>query len=244
MDLGIERRRAAVAAGSSGLGLGAAKALAAEGARVAICGRDRARLDRALEEIGRRRALRMVCDVGSAEGGAEFVEAAVDALGGPLDVLVPNAGGPPPGTFASTPVEAYPDALDLNLLSIVGMCKAAVPGMQERGWGRVVAITSMSVRQPIPNLILSNTARAGATAFLKTLALEVAGDGVTINSVQPGMHDTPRLGALFTDEQKSQMRMGDADDFGSIVTFLCSEQAKYVTGLQLHVDGGSFAGLQ
>ncbi len=243
MDLGIERRRAAVAAGSSGLGLGAAKALAAEGARVAICGRDRARLDRAVEEIAGD-VVAVVCDVGSADGGAEFVEAAVDALGGPLDILVPNAGGPPPGTFASTPVEAYPDALDLNLLSIVGMCKAAVPGMQERGWGRVVAITSMSVRQPIPNLILSNTARAGATAFLKTLALEVAGDGVTVNSVQPGMHDTPRLGALFTDEQKSQMRMGDADDFGAIVTFLCSEQAKYVTGLQLHVDGGTFAGLQ
>ena len=243
MDLGIERRRAAVAAGSSGLGLGAAKALAAEGTRVAICGRDRDRLDRAVADVGHD-AVGIVCDVGSADGGAEFVGAAVEALGGPLDILVPNAGGPPPGTFASTPVDAYPDALDLNLMSIVGMCKAAVPGMQERGWGRVVAITSVSVRQPIPNIILSNTARAGATAFLKTLALEVADDGVTVNTVQPGMHDTPRLGALYSDEQKSQIRMGDADDFGAIVTFLCGEQAKYVTGLQLHVDGGTFGGLQ
>lgn len=210
---------------------------------MALCGRDRDRLDRAVEAVGHG-AVGVVCDVGSAEGGAAFVESAAEALGGPLDILVPNAGGPPPGTFASTPVGAYPDALDLNLMSIVGMCRAAVPGMQERGWGRVVAITSVSVRQPIPNLILSNTARAGATAFLKTLALEVAGDGVTVNTVQPGLHDTPRLGALYTDEEKAQIRMGDAGDFGAIVTFLCSEQAKYVTGLQLHVDGGSFAGLQ
>ncbi|MGA9277533.1 SDR family oxidoreductase [Ilumatobacter sp.] len=243
MDLGLAGRRAAVAAGSSGLGLGAAKALAAEGAHVAICGRDRDRLDAAVADIGHG-AQGIVCDVGSAAGGAEFVAVATDALGGPLDILVPNAGGPPPGTFASTPVDAYPDAIDLNLMSIVSMCKAAVPGMQERGWGRVVAITSVSVRQPIANIILSNTARAGATAFLKTLALEVADDGVTVNSVQPGLHDTPRLDALYTDEQRGQMRMGDPDDFGSIVTFLCGTQAAYVTGLQLHVDGGSFGGLQ
>jgi 3-oxoacyl-[acyl-carrier protein] reductase len=243
MDLGISGRRAAVAAASSGLGLGAAKALAAEGAQVVICGRDPDRLDRAVAEIGPT-AQSVVCDVGSADGGAEFVSAAADALGGPLDILVPNAGGPPPGTFESTPVEAYPDAIDLNLMSIVAMCKAAVPGMRERGWGRVVAITSVSVRQPIPTLILSNTARAGATAFLKTLALEVAEDGVTVNTVQPGLHDTPRLATLYTDEQRAQLRMGDADDFGSIVAFVCSEQARYVTGLQLHVDGGSYAGLQ
>jgi len=243
MDLGIAGRRAAVAAGSSGLGLGAAKALAAEGAAVVICGRDRDRLDAAVAEIGRG-ATGIVCDVGSAEGGAEFVAEAEAALGGPVDILVPNAGGPPPGTFASTPVDAYPAAIDLNLMSIVAMCKAAVPGMQDRGWGRVVAITSVSVRQPIPNIILSNTARAGATAFLKTLALEVADDGVTVNSVQPGMHDTPRLDGLFSEQQRSEMRIGDADDFGAVVAFLCGVQASYVTGLQLHVDGGSFGGLQ
>lgn len=129
-------------------------------------------------------------------------------------------------------------------MSVVAMCKAAVPGMQERGWGRVVAITSVSVRQPIANIILSNTARAGATAFLKTLALEVAADGVTVNSAQPGLHDTPRVAAVLDEDARAQMRMGDADDFGSVVAFLCSDQAKFTTGVQLHVDGGSYLGLQ
>lgn len=186
----------------------------------------------------------MVADVGTPDGAAGFISDAEIALGGPVDILVPNAGGPPPGTFASTPVDAYPDALDLSLMSVVAMCKAAVPGMQERGWGRVVAITSVSVRQPIPNIILSNTARAGATAFLKTLALEVAGDNVTVNSVQPGLHQTPRVEALYGDATVADMRIGDADDFGSVVAFLCSDQAKFTTGVQLHVDGGSFLGLQ
>jgi 3-oxoacyl-[acyl-carrier protein] reductase len=242
MDLGIVGRRAAVAAGSSGLGLGAAKVLAAEGARVVICGRDPDRLEAAVDAIDGD-VSGVVCDVGSADGGTRFVEAAVEALGGPIDILVPNGGGPPPGNFASTETDAYAGALDLNLLSIVAMCKAAVPGMQERGWGRVVAITSLSVRQPMANIILSNTARAGATAFLKTLATEVAADGVTVNTVQPGTHDTPRLDALMTPEQKAQMRLGDADDFGAVVAFLCSEQAAFVNGLQLHVDGGAYAGL-
>ena len=242
MDLGIVGRRAAVAAGSSGLGLGAAKALAAEGARVVICGRDRHRLDAAVDAIDGD-VTGVVCDVGSAEGGTRFVEVASELLGGPIEILVPNGGGPPPGNFASTETDAYTGALDMNLLSVVAMCKAAVPGMQERKWGRVVAITSLSVRQPMANIILSNTARAGATAFLKTLATEVAADGVTVNTVQPGTHDTPRIDALMTAQQKAQVRMGDADDFGAVVAFLCSRQAAFVNGLQLHVDGGAYAGL-
>lgn len=243
MDLGIAGRRAAVAAGSSGLGLGAAKALAAEGANVVICGRDARRLASAAEEVGNG-CRAVVADVGTPDGAAGFVADAEIALGGPVDILVPNAGGPPPGTFASTPVDAYPEAIDLSLMSVVAMCKAAVPGMQERGWGRVVAITSVSVRQPIANIILSNTARAGATAFLKTLALEVAGDGVTVNSAQPGLHDTPRVASVLDEDARAHMRMGEADDFGSVVAFLCSDQAKFTTGVQLHVDGGSYLGLQ
>ena len=177
MDLGISGRRAAVAAATSGLGLESARALAAEGVQVAICGRTTERVEAAAADIGNGCGP-IVADVSSPEGAAGFVDDAAAALGG-VDILVPNAGGPPPGTFESTPVDAYPDALDLNLMSVVAMCKAAVPAMRDRGWGRVVAITSVSVRQPIGTLILSNTARAGATAFLKTLALELADDGVT-----------------------------------------------------------------
>jgi 3-oxoacyl-[acyl-carrier protein] reductase len=123
------------------------------------------------------------------------------------------------------------------------MCKAAVPAMQQQRWGRVVAITSLSVRQPMPQLILSNTARAGATAFLKTLASEVAEDGVTVNTVQPGVHRTPRLGALYTSDQMDEMRMGDADDFGAHVAFLCSAQGTFTNGVQFQIDGGAYAGL-
>src|SRR4051794_14971044 len=250
MDLGLRGKRAAVAAGSAGLGLGAAKALASEGVRVAICGRDAARLESAAQEIdavaaaaGGEACTTIVADVGDADKGAVFVADAIDALGG-VDILVTNAGGPPPGNFASTALEDYRPALDLNLLSVVGMCTAAVPAMRERGWGRIVAVTSLAVRQPMGNLILSNTARAGATGFLKTLAREVADDGVTVNSVQPGSHWTKRIQALYPDGRPGEVRMGDADDFGAIVAFLCSEQAKFLTGAQIHVDGGAYQALQ
>ncbi|MET0146210.1 MAG: SDR family oxidoreductase [Ilumatobacteraceae bacterium] len=237
MDLEISGRRAAVAAGTSGLGLGTAKALAAEGVAVAICGRDRARLDAAVAAVGHG-CVGIVQDVASAAGGQAFVDAAIEALGG-VDILVTNAGGPPPGTFSSTDVDRYPSAIELNLMSVIGMCKAAVDPMLERGWGRVVAITSVAVRQPIPQLILSNTARAGATGFLKTLALEVADRGVTVNSVQPGTHRTPRSAAL----DDTNVRMGDPDDFGAIVAFVCSARTAFLTGAHISVDGGAYKAL-
>jgi 3-oxoacyl-[acyl-carrier protein] reductase len=255
MDLGLRGKRAAVAAGSAGLGLGAAKALVAEGVEVAICGRDVARLEAAAAELdgiaasgGGGTCTTIVADVGDAERGGAFVAEAIEAIGG-VDILVTNAGGPPPGNFASTPLEQYKPALDLNLLSVVGMCTAAVPGMRERGWGRIVAITSYGVRQPLAGLILSNTARTGATAFLKTLAREVAGDGITVNSVQPGIHRTARIVQLYgADPDVAQLGIpagiiGDADDFGAVVAFVCSEQAKFVTGTAIPVDGGALAGL-
>lgn len=241
MDLGIEGKRAAVAAGSAGLGFASAASLAGEGVQVAICGRDRARIDDAAERIGPN-ATPIVCDVGNADGAAEFVAAATEALGG-LDILVTNAGGPPAGNFAQTDVDAYPAALDLNLMSVVSMCKAATPAMLAQGWGRIVAITSLSVRQPMEQLILSNTARAGATAFLKTLAREVAGEGVTVNSVQPGLHLTDRLRSVYGGELPDRP-LGDPADFGQAVAFLCSDQARFITGVQLHIDGGDYAGLQ
>lgn len=251
MDLGIRGRRAAVAAASSGLGLASAQALAAEGAHVAICGRDPERLQAAADSMPG--AVALVADVSTPDGAAGFVRRAIESLGS-IDILVPNAGGPPPGTFASTPLDAYEPALELNLLSTVAMCQVAVPPMCEQGWGRIVAITSSTVRQPAPNLILSNTARAGATGFLKTLALEVARRGVTVNSVQPGLHGTNRMvqlyGSIEAAEQAAAERgiaagaLGRPEDFGRVVAFLCSESARFVTGAALPVDGGEFGGLQ
>ncbi len=247
MDLGIAGRRAAVAAASRGLGYATAAALVAAGAEVAVCGRTRATIEAAAKELGPS-AVPLVVDVSNAEGGTTFVAAATDALG-EVDILVTNAGGPPPGTFATTPVDAYLAAVELNCLSVVAMCAAAVPAMQERRWGRVVAITSLAVRQPYPELILSNTARAGATGFLKTLAREVAGDGVTVNSLQPGLHDTERVRGLYADSIDAAAgvpagTMGRPEDFGAIAAFLCSEHARHVTGAAIPVDGGAYAGLQ
>jgi 3-oxoacyl-[acyl-carrier protein] reductase len=252
VDLGISGRRAAVAASSAGLGLGCARALAREGADVAVCGRDPDRLAAAVAalraERGAGRVEGLVADVGTTAGATAFVEEAITVLGR-VDILVPNAGGPPPGTFATIPLDAYGPALELNLLSTVAMCQAAVPAMAERGWGRVVAVTSVTVRQPAGVLILSNTARAGATAFLKTLATEVAPRGVTVNSVQPGLHATDRLVQLHEGDVSGAAvgipvgRIGDPDDFGAAVAFLCSAQAGFITGTSLLVDGGSYPGL-
>ena len=247
MDFGLSGKRAAVAGGSSGLGFASARALAQEGVRVAICGRDRGRVEAAAEEIGSG-SIALVADVSQLEQARGFVADAREQLGG-LDILVCNAGGPPPGTFESTPVEAYPDAIALNLMSVVAMCKEAVPAMREQGWGRVVAITSLAVRAPLATLILSNTARAGATGFLKTLAREVAREGVTVNSLQPGLHATRRLEDLFgtnLDTLADQIpagALGRPEDFGSVVAFLCSDSARFITGAAIPVDGGAYEGL-
>jgi 3-oxoacyl-[acyl-carrier protein] reductase len=248
MDLGISGKRAAVAAASSGLGLETARALAEEGVKVAICGRDRASIQKAAASLGHDAAA-LVADVSTPDGAQHFVERSREALGG-LDILVTNAGGPPPGNFASTDVEAYADAISLNLMSVVAMCKEAVPGMREQGWGRVVAITSVSVRQPIPGLILSNTARAGATGFLKTLAREVARDGVTVNSIQPGVHKTRRVEEIYGSQIDKAAEgvpsgvLGRAEDFGRVAAFLCSDAARFITGAAVPVDGGANAALQ
>jgi 3-oxoacyl-[acyl-carrier protein] reductase len=238
MDLGLDGRRAAVAAASQGLGFATAAALAAEGAHVAICSRSQERVDAAAARIGRG-AVPLVADVGTEAGGAAFVRAARDALGG-VDILVTNGGGPPAGTFTTTDLAAYRGALELNCLSAIAMCTEAVPSMRAAGWGRVVAITSIAVKQPIANLILSNTARAGLTGFLKTLAREVADDGVTVNSLLPGFHDTERVRALGN---AGISPLGRPEDFGRVAAFLCSDHARFVTGVALQVDGGVYAGL-
>lgn len=218
---------------------------------MALCGRDQTRLDSAVESIRADGgdAVGIEADVSTMEGGRAFVEQAAEALGG-VDILVANAGGPPAGGFSSTSTEEYGKAFEMNALSTVGMCEAAVPAMRTAGWGRVVAITSVTVRQPTPMLMLSTMARAGVTGFLKSLALEVAADGVTVNSIQPGSHDTDRLRSLYGDDVSVAAkdvpmgRVGDAAQFGRVAAFLCSEPASFITGVAVPVDGGRWQGLQ
>jgi 3-oxoacyl-[acyl-carrier protein] reductase len=235
-----------VAAASKGLGFGVAQSLADEGVHVAICGRERASIDEAARRIGHD-TVPIVADVASVEGATGFVRDATAALGG-VDILVPNAGGPPPGNFAHTTVDQYLDAFELNCRGAIAMCYEAVPAMRAQQWGRVLAITSIAVRQPIATLILSNTARAALTGFLRTLAREVAADGVTVNSLLPGLHLTERTKALHGGSTNPAAgipagHMGDAADFGQVAAFLCSEPANFVTGVALQVDGGQYAAL-
>jgi 3-oxoacyl-[acyl-carrier protein] reductase len=245
MDLGIAGRRAAVAAASRGLGFAVAQALVAEGVHVAICGRNRETIEEAATQLGAG-TVPLVADLSGPAGGTAFVADARAALGG-IDILVPNAGGPPPGNFTGVSVDQYLAAFELNCHSTIAMCYEAVPAMREQHWGRVVAITSIAVRQPIAGLILSNTARAGLTGFLKTLAREIAVDGVTVNSLLPGLHATARIASLYGDGDPAAGipagAIGDPADFGRVAAFLCSEHARYVTGTATPVDGGADTGL-
>ncbi len=247
MDLGISGKRAVVAASTSGLGLASAIALADAGCKVVINGRTEARLAAVAPTVAG--SIPIAGDLSTQAGAEAFIGQAAEALGG-IDILITNAGGPPPGNFADTDISAYAAALEMNLVSMAAMCKKVVPGMQAQHWGRIVAITSTSVHTPMPNLILSNTARSGLTSLLKTLALEVVGDGITVNTAQPGLHLTPRVTDLYTgtiDDLAAVQptgRVGDATDFGQVVAFLCSQQANYITGVSIPVDGGRFTQLQ
>lgn len=240
MDLGIAGKTAVVAGASAGLGFASAKALAEDGVRVAICSRDRDRIEAAAKEIGSG-AIPVVADVSNEAGVQALIEAASEALGS-IDILVANSGGPPPGTAMTTTADAYRAGLELSMLSTVNMCLAVAPGMKERGWGRIVAITSSGARNPIPFLAASSAARAGVTSFLKNLASELAPSGVTVNSAQPGIHATARITQFTTVEQAAKNvptgTVGDPRDFGRAVAFLCSDAAKFITGTGLLIDGG------
>jgi 3-oxoacyl-[acyl-carrier protein] reductase len=249
MDLGLSGRRAAVGAASAGLGYACAEALVAEGAQVVICGSDAGRAEGAADKLGGGTQW-LVADLADPLGAERFVREASDRLGG-LDVLVVNGPGPAAGTALDTPAEAYQAALDRSLLAVVRQCLAAVSAMRAQQWGRIVAITSLGVRQPYANLALSNAARAGATGFLRTLATEVAADGVTVNSVQPGLHATDRVRRVFDEAALATQlagvpagRLGEPAEFGALVAFLCSAQAGYITGAAFPVDGGANRALQ
>jgi 3-oxoacyl-[acyl-carrier protein] reductase len=240
LDLGLTARRALVTAASKGLGRACAEALIAEGARVYICSRNATTIEatgRAIEASGW-----SVADV-SKEGEPEaLVNRAVDALGG-IEILVANAGGPPPGTFASTALEAWEAAVELTLMSAVRLVKAALPHLERSDQGRIVFITSVSVRQPIPNLVLSGSLRAAVTGLAKTLSRELAPDRITVNCLAPDGILTDRIRELGMTPSSPMGRFGDPAEFGAACAFLCSRQAAYITGQTLGVDGGSLVGV-
>lgn len=246
MDLGISSRRAIVAAGSAGLGLATAKALTDEGVAVAICGRNEYRLHAAVALLGPT-AVGIVADVSIQGEATRFAAEAEDRLGGTIDIVVANAGGPPPGTATGTDLDGYRSALELNFLSSVELIDAVIEPMRDQRWGRVLAITSIGARQPISGLAASSAARSAVSSYIKTLSNEIAADNVTANSIQPGMHATDRILALHGAHDMIAGvplgRLGDADDFGAAAAFLCSEQAGFITGTSLLVDGGQSSGL-
>ena len=249
MDLGLERRCALVTGASKGIGLGIATALAAEGAKVAVTSRSRERIEAAAAEIGATGFEHDTADVDAAPGLIDRVEAEL----GPLDVLITNSGGPPPGTDAlGFSREQWEDAYRMLVLGPMALVERAIPGMRERGFGRIVSVSSSAVREPIPVLMLSNTHRSGLLAAFKTISRQVAGDGVTLNSVLPGRIATDRLadtqGSLEGAEEaaKEQVpagRLGTVEEMAAAAAFLCSTGASYITGQALLVDGGLTASI-
>jgi 3-oxoacyl-[acyl-carrier protein] reductase len=257
MDLGLRGKVALVAASSRGLGRAVAEELAREGAALVLC----ARGDVALQEAAA--AIRgasdvpveaIAADLGTAEGVARVVETAMRSFGR-VDVLVTNSGGPPAGPFESHAAEAWQEAVRQNLYSVVELTRAALPGMKERRWGRIVNVTSIAVKQPVDNLILSNSVRAAVTGFARTLANEVGPFGITVNNVMPGYTRTQRVDDLAArnatlrgtspdaelavwERQIPMGRLGEPHEFAATVAFLASERASYVTGASVAVDGG------
>ncbi|MGC9417537.1 MAG: SDR family oxidoreductase [Rhodovulum sp.] len=254
MELGISGKRALVCASSKGLGRGCAEALAAAGVDLVLNARGLEALQRTAAEI---RALHGVevtaiaADITTEDGRAEVLAAA-----GPVDILVTNAGGPPPGMWSDWGRDDFIAALDANMLTPIALMTALLPGMIERGWGRVVNITSQSVKAPIPVLGLSNSARAGLTGYVAGTARQVAPHGVTINNLLPGIHATDRADALdrgvaeaeglTLEEARARReatiparRYGTAEEFGAACAFLCSQQAGFIVGQNILLDGGA-----
>ena len=253
VDLGLDGRSALVTAASKGLGRACAEALVAEGAKVFIASRDPGAIEKAGKEMGA--AGWAAADLSKPGDPGALVEAAVAKLGG-LDVLVVNAGGPPPGTFQTTPLESWDAAYQLILMSAVRLVNAGLPQLKRSGQGRIVFITSISVRQPIPNITLSNSLRAAVAGLAKTLSREVARDGITVNCLAPDKILTDRIRQMAAtsggdpEEQLKRMaadsptgRFGEPAEFAAACAFLCSRQAGYITGQTLGVDGGALLGV-
>lgn len=264
MDLGLSNRVAFVAGASSGLGRAAACELAREGCRVAICSRSEPRISDAADAIRddasvpTDRVLPLVCDVTDPDQIADAIQTTVSTFGS-LHVLVTNAGGPPSGTATAIDLDDYRDAVELNLMSTIALCQQALPHLREAAstdaHSRIIMVTSVSAKQPIPTLALSNTARAGVQGYAKSLAEDLGPDGITVNTVLPGYTQTARLDELAdriheqTGQSKDEIeadwasqnalpRLGTPQEFAAAVTFLASQRAAYITGVALPVDGG------
>lgn len=245
MDLGLRERRALVLGGSAGLGRAVAAALVAEGARVAICARNQARVEAAAREMGAVAGLS--CDLSAPGSGRGAVEAAAKRLGG-VDVLVTNAGGPPKGRFLDISEGMWREGFQSLWLSAVEAIQAALPAMRQRRWGRIVLITSTAAKEPIAGLTVSSGLRAGLLGLVKSLAPEVAEDGVTVNALLPGYTATERIAELGVPEETlaegiPARRLGRPEELGAVAAFLASERAAYVTGQAIAVDGGFIRGL-
>lgn len=254
MDLAIAGKRALVCASSKGLGLGCAEALADAGVSLVMNARGAEALEASAQAIRESYGVEVTtvaADVTTSEGQARVLEAAGD-----VDILVTNAGGPPPGMWSDWERDDFIKALDANMLAPIALMKALLPGMMERGWGRVVNITSQSVKAPIAVLGLSNSARAGLTGYVAGTARQVAGSGVTINNLLPGIHATDRALSLDTgvstakgismEEAKAERcatipvgRYGTRQEFGATCAFLCSQHAGFIIGQNVLLDGGA-----
>jgi 3-oxoacyl-[acyl-carrier protein] reductase len=257
MDLGLKGKIALVAASSKGLGRASAEAIAQEGARVTICARNEATLLTARDEIAAATGaeiLAVVTDMTRAENIENVVQQTVDHFGG-LHILVCNAGGPPAGYFPEFDDAQWQSAFNRAMMSAVRLIRAALPHMQRAKWGRIVNITSLSVKEPLDNLILSNSIRAAVHGLAKTLARQVGRDGITINNVMPGYTQTDRVNQLVADMAKQEHkteadimadisqpiplgRVGQPEELGAMVAFLASEKASYITGTSIPIDGG------
>lgn len=257
MDLGLRGRVALVCGASSGLGKAVATGLAKEGARLAICSRTKEKLEQAAADIRRATGAEVVAipaDVSVPADVKKLVRQTVNHFG-KLEILVTNAGGPPPGEFLTLPEDSWQKALDLNLLSTLHLCRESVPHMKAGGWGRIVNITSYAAKQPQPNLILSNMARAGVLGLAKSLATELGPYNILVNSVCPGIFETERHLALskhraaqeglsLEEHLKKRAkeiplgRGGHPEEFADLVVFLASERASYITGTAIQIDGG------
>jgi 3-oxoacyl-[acyl-carrier protein] reductase len=238
MDLGLQGKVALVTASSKGLGRATAHALSQEGAKVVMCARNQAGLDAAAEAMPGE-TLPIQADVTTPEAPQHLVDAAVDRFGA-LHVLVANAGGPPPARALEVDDSSLQAALQTNLRTSIRLVQAALPPMRAAGWGRICLITSKAVKEPIPTLALSNTARTGLWAWAKTAAADLFSEGITLNLACPGTHDTERA------RQAGQLGsgpVGDPADFGKVVCFLCSGPARFVSGTALLVDGATTRGL-